>query len=103
MGESFTDSINERCYVSVPDKTVPWDTVAAIRSSDSRRTVFEGLADNPRYAAELAKEEGLSRNTVSKHIHWLKGEDLIECLTPDRPHCRIYGLTETGKAVYDSL
>ena len=80
---------------------VPWDQVAAVRSSATRRTVVEALAESPRYASEIADREGLSRQAVSKQFRWLKQQEppLLQCLTPNRPHHVIYGLTETGERV----
>ena len=84
-------------------RAVPWDTVAAVRAGDSRSVVFESIGEKPRYAAEIASGESFSRDVASKQVRWLKGEGLIECLTPSRPHCRIYGLTDEGREVYEHL
>lgn len=81
-------------------QNVDWDAVASIRSSKSRRLVVESLQDGPKYAQEIADElEHVNRDTVTRQIRWLKKNDLAECLTPDRPHHRIYGLTGAGEAV----
>lgn len=91
--------------MGVPDKTVPWDAVAAIRSSGLRNDVFVALGNKPRFAAELAADldREVSRQQVSNRIHELKANGLVECLTPDRPHHRIYGLTERGLKAFNSL
>lgn len=89
--------------MSVPDETIPWDMVAACRASDCRKQVLTGLYQNPRCAAELAEDMDFARPTISKHIHWLKGEGLVKCLTEDRPHHRIYGVTQNGEAVAEEV
>jgi predicted transcriptional regulator len=85
-------------------RNVDWDAVASIRSSKSRRLVVESLQDSPKYAQEIADDlDYVNRDTATRQIRWLKKRDLAECLTPDRPHHRIYGLTEEGEAVADEV
>ena len=84
-------------------ESIPWDTIAAVRSGDSRKAVFQSVAEKPCYAAEIASDQSFSREVASKQIHWLREKGLVECLTADRPHCRIYGLTEAGEEVYEYL
>lgn len=83
---------------------VDWDAVAAIRSGRSRKDVVEALHEQPKYAKQISEEVGtVSRKTVSRQIRWLEERDLAECLTQERPHHRIYGLTEAGEAVAEEL
>ncbi|ELZ21564.1 hypothetical protein C475_18606 [Halosimplex carlsbadense 2-9-1] len=79
-------------------ETVDWDAVAAIRSSKRRREVVDAIRDDPKYAKEIADQMGIKRDTVSNHLLWLKRNGLAKCLTPERSHHRIYGLTEKGEA-----
>lgn len=91
--------------MSVPDETVPWDLVAAVRSSSSRRRVFEAVGEKPKSATEVAEEIGTSREAVSKQFRWLSRQSppLIENLTPQRPHHILYGVTEDGAKVAEVL
>lgn len=89
--------------MQTPDKTVPWNQVAAIRSNTTRKAVFEAITEQPQCASEIADELDHSRPTISKHIHWLRDEDMVECLTPDRPHHRLYGLTGAGKQAAENI
>ena len=84
---------------------VDWDAVAAIRSSKRREGVLAALADGPKYAADIANKLDYSQGTVSKDFPWMKYRDppLIMCLTPERPHHVIYGITEAGNAVVDHV
>lgn len=80
---------------------LPWDTVAAVRSSKIRSKIVNALTEGPLCASEIGDQLGYATSTVSKHIHWLKNEDpsLVHCKTPDRPHHRLYALTEEGRQV----
>ncbi len=91
--------------MGVPDRTVPWDSVAAIPSSDFRNEVFVGLGNKPRYVAELAGDldRDVSRQQVTNRIYELKRKGLVECPTAKRPHHRIYRLNERGLKALNSL
>ena len=80
---------------------IDWDAVAGLRASTYRRRTAEALEDGPKYAAEVAEEIGTSQGVVSNQFRWLKYNNppLVECLTPDRPHHRLYQLTPAGKRV----
>lgn len=82
---------------------VDWDAVASLRASTTRKIIVESLSSGPKYAAEVAKIIGTTQGTVSNHYRWLKQHDppLIECLTPDRPHHRLYRLTPEGELALD--
>jgi hypothetical protein len=82
---------------------VDWYAVASIRSSERRQKVLEGLQEEPKYAKEIADSLDTSMKRVVKQIRWLKGNGLAECLTPDRPHHRIYALTEQGETIADEV
>ena len=80
---------------------VDWDAVASLRASMMRQAVVEALEPGPKYAAEVADEIGTTQAVVSNHFRWLKRNDppLVMCLTPDRPHHRLYRLTRDGERV----
>lgn len=87
-------------------ESVDWDAVAAIRSSKRRKQVIDELIDGPKYAKEIAEDvddDFVNRDMVTNQLRWLKNNDLAECLTPERPHHRIYGLTDEGKAVAEEV
>lgn len=89
--------------MNTPDKTIPWEDVAAIRSGDLRKEVFVSIGNDPRCASAIASEMSVSRQVVTNHLHYLRDRGLARCLTPDRPHHRIYGITQQGKKVFDAL
>jgi len=82
---------------------VDWSAVSAARASKRRKQTIRTLQEEPQFASEIADDLDTTRGTVSKHLHWLKRNDLAECLTPDRPHHRIYGLTDEGEAVAEKV
>lgn len=84
------------------DPDVPWDMVSEVRRSKRKSQIIKILKEEPACASEVAEELRLETGTVSNYFRELKNTDpsLIECLTPDQPHHRLYGLTETGEIVY---
>ena len=86
--------------MSIQDE-VDWDAVASLRASTTRQAVVEALEPGPKYAAEVASEIGTTQGMVSNQFRWLKRNDppLVTCLTPDRPHHRLYRLTPEGERV----
>ena len=63
-------------------------------SDETRRSIFEQLADGPRSVGELAARLPVSRPAVSQHLKVLKEADLVI----DRPegNRRIYQLNPEG-------
>jgi len=80
-----------------------WNAVAAIRSSRWRQQVIEAIEEEPRYSSEIADDLDTTMERVTDQINWLKRNDLVQCLTPDRVHHRIYGLTRQGKSVLEKV
>lgn len=87
------------------DHSVNWNLVAEVRRSSRKTEIVELLQEEPASATELADIMGLERDYVSNLFRELKRTDppIIECLTPDQPHHRLYGLTETGDEIFKHL
>ncbi|ELY97101.1 transcriptional regulator [Natrialba asiatica DSM 12278] len=87
------------------DPNVPWDLVSEVRRSRRKSQIINRLHEEPASASEIASEIGLQTDSVSNYFRELKKTDpkLIKCLTPDQPHHRLYGLTETGDTVYEYI
>lgn len=87
------------------DPDVPWDRVAEVKRSKRKSEIIDRLGVEPASASELADDFGIQTNSVSNLFRELKNTDppLIECLTPQQPHHRLYGLTKTGEVVRDHL
>jgi len=87
------------------DPEVPWDLVSIVRRSHSRSKIVELLGEEPLSATAIAQEIGLKRGSVSNYLRDLKTTDppVVECITPDQPHHRLYDLTDTGEIVLKNL
>lgn len=85
------------------DANIPWSLVSQIRRSKRKEQILKRLANDPASASELSSEFPLETDSISNLFRELKTTDpaLIECLTPDQPHHRLYGLTEDGEVVLD--
>jgi len=97
--------------MSTDSKQIPWDAVAYVKASQNRTDVLTLLAEQPQTASDLAEKTPMNRQTISVTIGHMREDsdmgsenfDLLECLTPNRQHHRIYGLTETGELVVEQL
>lgn len=97
--------------MTTDSKQIPWDAVAYVKASQNRTDVLLHLAQQPQTASDIADKTPMTRQTVSVTIGHMREDskmgsethDLLECLTPDRQHHRIYGLTETGELVAEQL
>lgn len=87
------------------DPNVPWDLVAEVKRSTRKTQIIEYIDEEPACASELADEFDIQTGSVSNIFRELKKTEppLIECLTPEQPHHRLYGLTETGAEVREHI
>lgn len=88
-----------------------WSAVAYVNASQNRTTVLKHLESKPQAATDIASKTPLGRQVVSVTIGHMREEsdmgdgeyNIVQCLTPDRPNYRIYGLTELGEQVAEQL
>jgi DNA-binding MarR family transcriptional regulator len=81
------------------DEAVRW-----VLSVDRRMVVIEEAHENGVIrTSELANRTGRSVQNISRAIHEMEAEGLIECLTPDKGTWKRYLLTDEGKKVLESL
>lgn len=87
-----------------------YEVIQFAKSSESRKEILKLLLQQPMTTNELAKQVGLSRDTVWYHIDCLrKGEkkhsdepkdktypSLVESKTPNKRTYHLWGLTEKG-------
>lgn len=87
------------------DHNVPWALVSKVRRSRWKTQIIKRLEKEPASASELAEEMGIQRKSTSNYFRDLKNTEppLIQCLTPEQPHHRLYALTETGDVVVDHI
>lgn len=53
--------------------------------------------------AEIAERSGRSVQNISRAIHELEENGLIECLTPQKHTWKRYILTDKGRKVYEEM
>ena len=64
------------------------------------REVFQSNIIKP---SEIAERSGRSVQNISRAVHELEMNGLIECLTPEKRTWKRYILTEKGKKVFHEL
>ncbi|MCU0861833.1 MAG: MarR family transcriptional regulator, partial [Methanomassiliicoccales archaeon] len=64
------------------------------------KEVYQSTVVKP---SEIAERSGRSVQNVSRAIHELEENGLIECLTPHKHTWKRYILTDKGKRVYEEL
>lgn len=84
---------------------VPWDLVAQVRRSERKSQIVRQLSIEPACASELGDEMGIETGTAANYLRELKkmGPPVVECITPDQPHHRLYALTKEGKIVEEHV
>lgn len=87
------------------NKDDPWHLVSKLRSSDQKTKMVEEIADNPSCASELSDVLGIQTGTAANYLRDLKNTEppIVECITPEQPHYRLYALTSEGRFVYEEL
>lgn len=87
------------------DHSVPWDLVSEVKRSRRKGQIIRLLHEEPACASELSDKIGIQTGSVSNLFRELKNTEppLIQCLTPDQPHHRLYGLTETGDLIFEHI
>lgn len=84
--------------------TTQWDTVSFVVASTYRTDTLKRLADGPGTPSQLATETGHSISHISRALSELREHDLIELLvSDDRRKGRVYGCTEQGSEIWDTI
>lgn len=102
---------DSRWTTGVEQGTREWyELLAWVKSSERRVDVLTSLADGPKNTNDFAEQWEVSSEGVRYHLRQLEngGPDgehpsLIRVLTPDRRQYKLYGLTETGSDMVESL
>lgn len=76
--------------------------VAYVRRGWVRERVIKSLRE-PKYAAVIAQELKTHRSTISEILLDLEQHGLVHCCNPEKPHTRVYELTDKGRYVLDHL
>ncbi|QLH75652.1 MAG: MarR family transcriptional regulator [Methanomassiliicoccales archaeon] len=80
------------------------EAVRWVLSVDRRMLVMREAHENGVIkASELASRTGRSVQNISRAIHEMEREGLIECLTPEKETWKRYLLTPFGRSVLESM
>lgn len=80
------------------------DLTRWVLSVDRRALVMRALETSGAFSAsEIASRSGRSVQNISRALHELEGQGLIECLTPEKPSWKRYLLTPRGRTVLNDL
>jgi DNA-binding transcriptional ArsR family regulator len=81
-----------------------WDEIGYVISSSYRVTVLRELADGPATPSRIAAQAQPSIAHVSRALGELREHGLVELLvSEDRKKGRVYGITQTGQAIWDEI
>lgn len=84
--------------------TSHWDEVSFVLASTYRETILERLMTGPATPSQLATETGHSISHVSRALSELREEELVELLvSDDRKKGRVYGITEQGNEIWETI
>lgn len=81
-----------------------WDEVSYVISSQYRVETMRRLAAGPTTPSEIAAGASVSLSHVSRALQELNNQSLVTLkVSEDRTKGRVYGLTETGEAIWDTI
>ena len=82
-----------------------WQQVSYVQMSKNRMQVVRLLDESgtPLTPTELSERMAVAFNSASRAVRQLSDHGLVACLNPDAPRYRRYRLTETGRAVWETL
>ncbi len=84
--------------------TLHWDEVSFVLASTYRVAVLEHLVTGPATPSQLATDTEISISHVSRALGELREEALVELLvSDDRKKGRVYGITEQGTEIWDTI
>lgn len=81
-----------------------WDEVSFVLASTYRVTVLEYLVSGPATPSQLSADTDLSMSHISRALGELREQELVELLvSDDRKKGRVYGITEQGTEIWDTI
>lgn len=84
--------------------TDDWDDISYVISSQYRVQVLEQLVDGPSTPSQIANETDNSIAHVSRALGDLRDHALVDLLvSEDRTKGRVYGTTDRGDAVWNTI
>lgn len=81
-----------------------WSEVGYVISSTYRVKVLQRLADSPAPPSVIAKDTDCALSHISRALQDLRNRGLVDLLVPEsRQKGRIYGITDTGREVWETI
>lgn len=81
-----------------------WDNIGFVISSRYRVISMENLASGPSTPSQIAEERSVGIAHISRALQDLKDKGFVDLLvSEDRKKGRVYGLTETGREMWEVI
>ena len=80
-----------------------WEDVGFLKASRNRMMVFREIANSERTPSQLHNKLGLHFSQVSRVLKELVERDIIICLNQESRKGKLYGLTENGKEIEQTI
>ena len=81
-----------------------WDDVSYVISSRYRIATLRRLSDGPATPSRIADDTDMSAAHVSRALQELRDHELVDLLvSEDRKKGRVYGVTEQGEQVWETI
>jgi DNA-binding MarR family transcriptional regulator len=83
---------------------IDWDEIGFIISSRYRIVALRRLSVGPATPSQIAADESVGIAHVSRALQDLRERDIVDLLvSDDRKKGRVYGLTEHGRDVWETI
>ena len=87
-----------------PNMNNDWDDISFVISSRYRIVALRRLAVGPATPSQIASDADVGIAHVSRALQGLREHSLVDLLvSDDRKKGRVYGLTERGREVWDTI
>lgn len=81
-----------------------WDQVSYVISSSYRVKVVHRLADSPATPSRIATETDCPIAHISRALRGLRDRELVELLVSEHQQKgRVYGITDNGGAIWETI
>ncbi len=99
-------SIRVTCRIDTTRETMnnDWDDISFVISSRYRIISLRRLSVGPATPSQIASDADVGIAHVSRALQGLREHELVDLLvSDDRKKGRVYGLTEFGREVWDTI
>lgn len=88
---------------TMPDSD-KWDKISYVISSQYRVETMKRLSDGPATPSLIANDQEMDIAHISRALQELKQSELVTLLvSEDRKKGRVYGITERGRSVWETI